>query len=130
MKTPDQINLPADLRYHKEHTWMKKDGDTCLVGISDFAQDQLGEVAFVDMPQTGAHFNANDEFGTVESLKSVNALFMPVSGTVVEANAELEGTPTLINASCYGDGWIIRIKADNDAEADSLLDSEAYRRGL
>ncbi|MBO6171686.1 MAG: glycine cleavage system protein GcvH [Desulfovibrio sp.] len=130
MKTPDQINLPADLRYHKEHTWIKKDGDTCLVGISDYAQDQLGEVAFVDMPQAGTHFNAGDEFGTVESLKSVNALFMPVSGTVVEVNAALEDTPTLVNASCYGEGWIIRIKADDAAEADGLLDGEAYRRGL
>ncbi len=130
MKTADQINLPTDMHYHKEHTWIKKDGDTCLVGISDFAQDQLGEVAFVDMPETGAHFNANDEFGTVESLKSVNALFMPVSGTVVEVNAALEDTPTLINASCYGDGWIIRIKADDATEADGLLDSESYRRIL
>ncbi|MBQ9453201.1 MAG: glycine cleavage system protein GcvH [Desulfovibrio sp.] len=130
MKSLDQLILPTDLRYHKEHTWIKNDGETCLVGISDCAQDQLGEVAFVDMPEPGTHFNANDEFGTVESLKSVNALFMPVSGTVVEKNTALEDTPTLINASCYKEGWIIRIKADDDTEADGLLDSEAYRQGL
>lgn len=130
MKTPDQVNLPQDLRYTDEHVWIRKDGDAFVVGISDYAQDQLGEVAFVDMPASGARFEAGAEFGTVESVKSVNALFMPVAGTVEAANAALEDTPTLLNVSCYGEGWIIRVKADNPADVESLLEAEAYRKLL
>jgi len=130
MTSPDQLTLPEELRYTPEHIWVKKDGDTCLVGITDYAQDQLGEVAFVDMPAIGAHFAAGDEFGSVESVKSVSALFMPVSGTIVEANAALEDAPTLINASCYADGWLARIKADSAADVDALADAAAYGKQL
>ncbi len=130
MKTPDMLDLPTELRYSGEHVWIRKEGETCLVGISDYAQDQLGEVAFVDLPASGSHFGAGDEFGSVESVKAVNALFMPVAGTVTEANTALEDTPTLINASCYGDGWMLRIKADDAADMDTLLDAEAYRNQL
>ncbi len=130
MKTPDMLELPAELRYTVEHVWIRKEGDTCLVGISDYAQDQLDEVGFVDLPVNGKHFGAGDEFGSVESVKAVNALFMPVAGTVTEVNTALEDTPTLVNASCYGEGWMIRIKADNAADMDTLLDAEAYRNQL
>lgn len=130
MTSLDQLTLPEELRYTSEHIWIKKDGETCLVGITDFAQDQLGEVAFVDMPASGAHFAGGDEFGSVESVKSVNALFMPIAGTIVEANAALEDTPTLVNASCYGDGWLVRIKADNDADMEALSDAASYKNLL
>ena len=130
MKTPDQVNLPQELRYTDEHVWIKKDGETFLVGISDYAQDQLGEVAFVDMPAPGVRFEAGAEFGTVESVKSVNALFMPVAGTVEAANGELEDTPTLVNVSCYEKGWLARVTPDNPADMDALLDAAGYRAKL
>lgn len=127
MKTSEQLNLPADIKYTPDHVWLKNDGETLLAGISDYAQDQLGEVSFVDMPQAGARFAADEEFGSVESVKSVNGLFMPVSGTIVEVNTALEDTPTLINTSCYAEGWIVRIMPDNKADAETLLSAEAYK---
>lgn len=130
MTSPDQLTLPEELRYTPEHIWVKKDGETCLVGVTDYAQNQLGEVAFVDMPSVGAHFAAADEFGSVESVKSVSALFMPVAGVVVEVHTALEDAPTLVNASCYADGWLVRIKADNAADVDALADAAAYRNLL
>lgn len=130
MKTPDMLNLPTECRYSDEHVWIRKEGEDFLVGISDYAQDQLGEVAFVDLPAKGTHFGAGEEFGTVESMKAVSPLFMPVAGTVREANTALEETPTLINISCYDRGWMLRIEADSAADLDTLLDAEAYRSRL
>ncbi len=100
------------------------------MGISDFAQDQLGEIAFVDLPAPGAHHDAGEAFGTVESLKSVNELFMPVAGEVIAVNEELESTPTLVNVAPYGQGWMIRLRPDNPANVDTLLDADSYRAGL
>lgn len=130
MTSLDQLTLPEELRYTSEHVWIKNEGETCLVGITDYAQDQLGEVAFVDMPANGAHFAAGDEFGSVESVKSVNALFMPVAGLIVEVNTALEEAPTLVNASCYADGWLVRIKADNAADLEALTDAGTYKNLL
>ncbi|MDO5536166.1 MAG: glycine cleavage system protein GcvH [Desulfovibrionaceae bacterium] len=130
MKELNELNLPDDRRYTAEHVWIKADGDSWLVGISDFAQDQLGEIAFVDLPSAGSEFAAGEEFGSVESLKSVNALYMPVAGTVAEANEELESTPTLVNVSAYEQGWMIRINAASPADADALLTAEQYRATL
>lgn len=130
MKTPDMLDLPAELRYSAEHVWIRREGESCLVGISDYAQDQLGEVAFVDLPASGSHFGAGEEFGTVESMKAVSPLFMPVAGTVRETNAALEDTPTLVNVSCYDRGWMLRIEADRSTDPDTLLDAEAYRNRL
>ena len=126
MKDLDQLALPENLRYTDEHVWLRVEGDTAVVGISDFAQDQLGEIAFVDLPATGTSYKSGQEFGTVESLKSVNALFMPVSGTVLEVNETLESTPTLVNAKPYAEGWMLRIQLDAPAEVDALPDSTAY----
>lgn len=127
MKTPDTVNLPTELRYTVEHVWIRKDGETYLAGISDYAQDQLGEVVFVDLTGGGRHLDAGEEFGSVESVKSVNALYMPVSGTIVEGNAALEDAPALVNSSCYGDGWLVRLKPDDPAAVDALNDAETYR---
>ena len=102
-----------------------KDKGTLVIGITDFAQDQLGEIAFVDLPAVGVRFDAGSDFGTVESLKSVNQLYMPIPGEVVAVNEELESTPTLVNVSPYGEGWMIRIRPD--ASAESLLDAAGYR---
>lgn len=130
MKTTEQLNLPESLRYTKEHVWVRMDGDEAVVGISDFAQDQLGEIAFVDLPEPGSCFEAGNDFGTVESLKSVNQLFMPVSGEVVSINEELESTPTLVNVSPYAQGWMIRVRPDDSSVVAALLDAAAYRASL
>ena len=130
MKSVNELNLPQDRKYTAEHVWFKMEGDLAVCGITDFAQDQLGEVAFVDVSAQGEHVEAGKEFGSVESVKSVNGLFMPVSGEIVEANAALEDDPALVNASCYGTGWIIKIKPDAGASEALLLDSDAYKAGL
>lgn len=127
MKTPDTLNLPTELRYTAEHVWIRKDGETYLAGISDYAQNQLGEVVFVDLTGGGSRLDAGEEFGSVESVKSVNSLYMPVSGTIVEVNAALEDTPVLVNSSCYGDGWLVRLKVDDAVEVGALNDAETYR---
>ncbi len=126
MKDLDQLALPENLRYTDEHVWLCVEGETATVGISDFAQDQLGEIAFVDLPAVGTTYKNGQEFGTVESLKSVNALFMPVAGSVLEVNETLESTPTLVNAKPYNEGWMLRIRMDDPAEAATLADSTAY----
>ena len=130
MKALSDIILPADLRYTDEHIWIKMDGEEAVAGISDFAQDQLGEVVYVDLPSEGDSFSAGDAFGEVESIKSVNKLFMPVDGEVTAVNCELDGTPTLLNVGCYDKAWLIRIKPANPADIDRLLDADAYKAVL
>ena len=129
-KTAAELNLPADLKYTDEHIWARREGDEIVIGVSDYAQDQLGEVVYVDLPSEGDSFGAGDEFGEVESIKSVNKLFMPVAGEVTAVNAELDGTPTLLNASCYEKGWIIKAKPADMASLDALLSADAYRAML
>lgn len=124
-----QPTILADRRYTAEHVWMLEQGRECVLGISDFAQDQLGEVQFVDLPGPGERFSAGGGFGSVESVKSVNTLYMPVSGRVIEVNSALEESPALVNADCYGAGWLIRIEAD-EAEAEGLMEAESYRAFL
>lgn len=126
MKAVNEINLPEDRKYTDEHIWAKQDGDSFLLGISDFAQDQLGEIVYIDMPAEGDTFSTNADFGTVESVKSVNKLFMPFDGSIVEINAELEDTPTAVNADSYAN-WIVRVKADNASLYDAMLNANAYR---
>lgn len=130
MKALSDIILPADLRYTDEHIWIKMDGEEAVAGISDFAQDQLGEVVYVDLPSEGDSFSAGDAFGEVESIKSVNKLFMPVDGEVTAVNGGLDGTPTLLNVGCYDKAWLIRIKPANPADIDRLLDADAYKAVL
>lgn len=127
MKALSEIQLPDDRRYTDEHVWAQKDGEEILVGISDFAQDQLGEVVFVDLPSAGERFGADDGFGTVESIKSVSTLHMPVAGEVTAVNDALDATPTLVNVGCYDKAWMIRVKPDNAADVDGLLTADAYR---
>ncbi len=129
MKELHELNLPDDLFYTKEHEWAKADGDLILVGISDYAQDQLGDIVFVEMPEVGDSFNGGDEFGTLESVKAVSELYIPISGEIVEVNEELEDTPELINKDPYG-GWIIKIKPENMEELQELLDRDSYLKVL
>ncbi len=121
------MDLPSDLRYTKEHEWARAEGSRVRVGITDFAQDALGDVVYVDIPEVGAQVHAGQAFGEVESTKSVSDVYSPVSGTIVARNALIEDRPELVNEQPYGDGWLIVIEpAGADALAD-LLDAESYR---
>ncbi|QGY41873.1 glycine cleavage system protein GcvH [Pseudodesulfovibrio cashew] len=122
-----ELTFPNDVLYHPEHTWVRiaEDG-SAVVGISDFAQEQLGEVAFVDLPETGASFAAGEEFGTVESIKAVSSLYMPINGTVTEVNSSLEDDPSQVNTSPYGDGWMLRITVEAEADKSQLLSNADY----
>lgn len=130
MKTLDQIVLLDDRRYTDEHVWIKKDGDSHLLGISDFAQDQLGEVVFIELPSVGDKFEAGVPFGEVESIKSVNKLFTPVNAEIIEVNESLSDAPATINESCYEKAWIVRVKVENEADIEGLLTAEGYRAFL
>lgn len=119
--------IPDDLRYTEEHEWVRRDGDVVVVGITDHAQEQLGDVVYVDIPPAGASVEGGASFGEVESTKSVSDLFAPIGGTIEARNDELDDRPELLNSDPYGDGWLVRIAPDDPAAVDGLLDAAAYR---
>lgn len=120
-------NIPTELRYAASHEWVRPEGDgTYTIGISDHAQEALGDVVFVELPEVGSTVNAAEEAGVVESVKAASDIFSPISGEVVAINEELEETPELINSDVYGDGWLYRVKASDTAEIDELFDAESY----
>lgn len=125
-----ELHYPADLRYTKEHEWIRVEGNVGTVGITAFAQDQLGDVVFVEVPAVGAEVVQGKQFGTVESVKTVSDLFSPVSGKVVEVNKALEDHPELVNQDPYGQGWMIKVELKDPAELDALMDSAAYQAFL
>lgn len=122
------MNFPENLKYTKDHEWLQIDGDTATVGITDFAQRELGDIVFVDIDTEGKTLGANEIFGTVEAVKTVSDLFLPVSGTVNEVNRDLEGTPEAVNQDPYGKGWMIKMTISNAGEIDGLMDAAAYRQ--
>lgn len=126
MKALDELSFPEDVKYTKDHEWAKQDGDTVLVGLSDYAQDQLGEVVFVELPETGDSFGEGDEFGSVESVKAVSEIYLPIAGEVTAINQDLEDAPELVNSDCYKGGWLVRIKPDDIGQMDNLMDKGAY----
>jgi len=130
MKEINELNLPDDLRYAKDHEWVRFESDKVKIGIDDYAQDQLGDIVFVELPEVGATFSKGEEFGTVESVKAVSELFMPVGGEILAINTALEETPEHVNNSPYEDGWMIEIKPSDVAEMDVLMDKEAYLKML
>ena len=130
MKELNELNFPADVRYAESHEWARTDGDRVKVGITDYAQDQLGDIVFVELPEVGDTLDKGEEFGTVESVKAVSELYMPVGGEVVAINDTLEDAPEKINNSPYSDGWMIEIKAENLSELDDLMDKDAYFASL
>ena len=130
MKELNELNLPNDVKYAEDHEWLKVDGDTARIGISDYAQDQLGDIVFVELPEVGDSFAKGDEFGTLESVKAVSELYMPVGGEVTAVNAALEDAPELVNNDPYGDGWMIVIKIADPSEAEALMDQGAYLEAL
>lgn len=121
------MEFPASLRYTKDHEWIKIEGNTATVGITEFAQHELGDIVFVDIDTVGKALNANDIFGTVEAVKTVSDLYLPVSGTVTEVNKGLEANPEYVNNDPYGKGWMVKMTVKNPAEAEGLLNADAYK---
>lgn len=121
------MNVPDGLRYSKDHEWVRVGGDVATIGITDYAQDALGDVVYVDPPMIGSALNAGDSFGEVESAKSVSELYAPISGTVASTNDELETEPEKLNADPYGDGWICTVTMSDADELGALMDAEAYQ---
>jgi glycine cleavage system H protein len=123
-------NIPAELKYTKDHEWMKIEGDTAVIGITDFAQSSLGDIVFVELPEVGKTLNHHQTFGVVESIKSVSDLFSPVAGTVLEINNGLVNSPELCNAEPYGNAWMIKLKLSNPSEVNALLSASDYKNFL
>lgn len=120
------MSYPANLRYTKDHEWISLEGDIATIGITDFAQRELGDIVYVEVETIGKALGANTVFGTVEAVKTVSDLFLPVSGTIKELNAALGNSPELVNTDPYGQGWMVKMKVDNPADVESLLDATAY----
>ncbi len=121
------MEFPGTLRYTKDHEWISLDGNIATVGITEFAQRELGDIVFVDISSEGKHLGANDIFGTVEAVKTVSDLYLPVAGTITEVNGGLEGNPESVNTDPYGAGWMIKMEVDNAADVAALLDAAAYK---
>ncbi len=119
-------NVPEDLHYSKDHEWVRADGNVATIGITDYAQNSLGDVVYVELPKVGDEFATNESFGSVESVKAVSEVFTPVAGEVTEINEELNDTPEKVNSDPYGDGWMIKIRMTNPGEVDSLLTAAEY----
>ena len=124
---PD-YDIPEDLRYSREDEWARLESGRVTVGVTDYAQQQLGDIVFVELPEVGATVEQGAPFGVIESVKAVSDLYSPVSGKVVEINAELEEHPEYVNEDCYGDGWMITVRVDDSPELEGLIDASAYRR--
>ncbi|MEZ4782303.1 MAG: glycine cleavage system protein GcvH [Flavobacteriaceae bacterium] len=121
------MNIPSDLKYTKDHEWIKVDGDTITVGITDFAQSELGDIVYVEVETVDETLDAEEVFGTVEAVKTVSDLFLPVSGEIIEFNEILEDEPEKVNADPYGDGWMIKVKCSDLSQLDDLLSAEDYK---
>lgn len=124
------MNTPAELKYTKDHEWVRIEGNTCTIGITDFAQGELGDIVFVDVDTVDDELNSGDVFGSVEAVKTVSDLYLPVSGMVTEFNSALEDQPELLNTDPYGEGWIIKVQIDEDADQSALISAEEYQATL
>ncbi|MDZ4667572.1 MAG: glycine cleavage system protein GcvH [bacterium] len=121
------MNFPENLLYTKDHEWVRVEGDVAYIGITDFAQHELGDIVYVDIPSKGKSVAQHDVFGTVEAVKTVSDLFMPITGEVLEVNPALDGSPELVNSDTYGQGWMIKCSVANAAEIEGLLKADAYK---
>jgi glycine cleavage system H protein len=130
MKEINELDVPDDLYYTENHEWVRVKGENVTIGVSDYAQDQLGDIVFVEMPASGDQFKKGDEFGTVESVKAVAELYMPIGGEVIRVNQALEDAPELLNQSPYAEGWIIEIKPEDASQLEAILNKEAYLKML
>ena len=126
------MNIPSELKYTKDHEWIKMDGDVATIGITDFAQSELGDIVYVEVETVDETLDADEVFGTVEAVKTTSELYMPVTGEILEFNSQLdeeeEDNPGLINEDPYGEGWIVKVKIENELDLDDLLDAEAYQK--
>ncbi len=122
------MNLPENLRYTKDHEWVSLEGDIATIGITDFAQGELGDIVFVEIETMGKSLSAETVFGTVEAVKTVSDLFLPVSGTITEVNPLLQSEPEKVNSDPYGEGWMIKMKVDSPSDVESLMDAAAYQK--
>ena len=125
-KTNNKMNIPANLKYTKDHEWVSVEGDVATIGITDFAQGELGDIVYVEIETVGETMDQEEVFGSVEAVKTVSDLFMPVSGEIIEFNTGLESNPEAVNKDPYGDGWMIKVKLSNPSEMDGLLDAAGY----
>ena len=121
------MNIPAELKYTKDHEWVRIEGDEAVIGITDFAQSELGDIVFVEVESEGESVESEEIFGSVEAVKTVSDLFMPLSGEVLSFNSELEDAPEVVNSDPYGEGWMIRVKISDASEVDALLSAEQYK---
>ena len=121
------MNFPQDLKYTKEHEWIRVEGDVAYVGITDYAQEQLGDIVFVDIPTVGETLEEGETFGTIEVVKTISDLFLPIAGEILEDNAELADNPEIVNQDPYGKGWLIKMKPSDVKDVENLLDAEAYK---
>ena len=121
------MNIPDNLKYTSDHEWIKVDGDEAMIGITEFAQKELGDIVFIEVETEGETLETGEAFGTIEAVKTVSDLFMPMKGEVLEFNAELESNPEIVNKDPYGEGWIIKLKIIDPSELDSLLDADGYK---
>lgn len=121
------MNFPSELKYTKDHEWVRVEGNEAYIGITDFAQRELGDIVYIDINTVGDEVNQDDVFGTVEAVKTVSDLFMPLTGTVTEVNAALNDSPELVNSDPYGDGWMVKVTLADAAQADGLLTADAYK---
>ncbi len=124
------MNIPVDLLYTEDHEWVRVEGDEAYIGITDFAQNELGDIVFIEVETVDEELDTGDAFGTIEAVKTVSDLFMPIAGTVLELNEALEDTPEIINKDSYGDGWIIKIKIADSGELDKLIDADTYKNSI
>ena len=124
------MNVPAELKYTKEHEWIRVEGEEAYVGITDYAQSQLGDIVFVEVETEGDNLEAGDTFGSIEAVKTVSDFYMPIAGEVLEFNSELEDQPDLVNKDPYGKGWIIKVKVEDEAQLDGLLSADAYKASI
>ncbi len=124
------MNIPDHLRYTADHEWVALEGNVALVGITDYAQGELGDIVFVEIETVGQALRQGDVFGTVEAVKTVSDLFMPLTGTLLEKNADLDSTPESVNSDAYGSGWMVRIQLDNPAQFDALMSPDEYRKHI
>lgn len=121
------MNLPSELKYTKDHEWVKIEGDVAIIGVTDFAQSELGDIVYVDIETVGDTLDKDEIFGSVEAVKTVSDLFLPLSGEIVEFNESLESEPEKVNSDPYGEGWMIKMKFSDASEIDNLLDADAYK---
>ncbi len=121
------MNFPENLRYTKDHEWIRLEGDEATIGVTDFAQRELGDIVYIEVETVGEQLEAGSVFGTVEAVKTVSDLYLPINGTITEVNPKLNSSPDLVNSDPYGEGWMVKMKIDNQSDFDTLMDAKAYQ---